>query len=178
MVEPSADTADARPGPLLGRVVVRAPTHSRKSRVQTRRTRTRNARTPTRDTGRPHPTLDSGRVDTRMRGHRALDTGRADAGHAPDTGHWTGGRWTRGCGQGDQGHGGHPDILGTTTPLGRRTVLLWAAHAALGKHDGLAVRPPASAGLPLHYQAAARSLRQRPSRASAHCSPRTITGRA
>jgi len=100
--------------------------------------------------------LDTGRTDT----------GRADAGHPPDAGHWTGGRWTRGRWRrtltGRQRYGGHPDVLGTTTPLGRRTVLLWAAHAALGTHDGSAVRPPASArACRLHYKTAARSLRRR-----------------
>ena len=50
----------------------------------------------------------------------------------------------------------HP---GTTTPLGRRTVLLWAAaaYAALGNHDGLAVRPRASARLPAALQLLGRS---------------------
>jgi hypothetical protein len=43
------------------------------------------------DAGRMHRTPDVG--------HQTLDTGRADrtadAGQAPDVGHWTGGRWTR-----------------------------------------------------------------------------------
>jgi hypothetical protein len=55
-------------------------------------------------------------------------------------------------------------------PLGRRTVDLWTAPAALGNDDDSAtVRYlPARAYLP-HHQAPARSLR-RPSRALAHCS--------
>jgi hypothetical protein len=120
------------------------------------------------DTGRPHPDIGKRTRGHRMREYRSLDTGRADAGHAADTG-----RWKRGCGQGGQAHGEHLDILGTTTPLGRRTVLLWAAHAALGGYDGLAVRPPASAGRPaaLSGQLLGRSAGGQAA-PTAHCSPR------
>jgi hypothetical protein len=65
------------------------------------------------------------------------------------------------------------------TPLGRRTVLLWAAeaHAALSIHDGSAVRPPASArDCRLQSQATAGSLRRRPSGALARCCPLTNFG--
>ena len=140
MVEPSADTAGWPDLALLGRVVVRAATHSTKLRVQTRgrgtgghRRRAPDVHTRTLEATRGH----------RMRGYRSLDTGRADAGHTADTGRWT----DAGNADADRAAkltvaSGHP---GDTTPLGRRTVLLWAAPAALGEQDGLAVRPPASA---------------------------------
>jgi hypothetical protein len=79
-------------------------------------------RTTTSDTGRT--TSDTGRADA---GHvRTPDPRRADARHA-DAG------WRSSTG--DQGTvaPGHP---GTTTPLGRRTMLLCTAHAALGNHGG------------------------------------------
>jgi hypothetical protein len=83
------------------------------------------------------------------------DTGRADAGDLPDAGYWTGGRRildgrtpdTRTLTETRTGrprHGGHPDVPGATAPLGRQTALL-SARAALGNHDGSAVRPPARA---------------------------------
>jgi hypothetical protein len=103
----------------------------------------RSNRTPDMDTG--HWTSDIG--------HRTR--GRADAGRVPDAEHWTGGRWTCGRGQGDQGAVGVRTSWYHDT-AGQRTVLLWAAaaHAALGNHDGSAVRPPASArDCGLHCQA-------------------------
>jgi hypothetical protein len=145
MVEPSADTAgwpDLAPSWPCG-----CPRSDALHEVTGADTADADAERVDTDAGHRTSTPGPWKADRghRMRGYRSLDTGRADAGHPADTGHWTDGRWKRGCGQGGQAHGGHPDILGTTTPLGRRTVLLWAAHAALGEHDGLAVRPPASA---------------------------------
>jgi hypothetical protein len=80
--------------------------------------------------------------DTRRRtpGHRT--PGRSDA----DTGHWTPVAWTSHARTPDAGrgrtrtggprHGRHPDILGpprrAAAPLGRRSVFLWMAPAALG----------------------------------------------
>jgi hypothetical protein len=111
-------------------------------------------RTLTPDTG--HRALDTGH---RMRGHRTrtgrADAGRTDAGRTDadgDADRATKARWA-------SGHPGHHDAAGTA----RRTVLLWAAaaHAALGNHDGSAVRPPASApDCRLHCQGAAGSLRR------------------
>ena len=109
------------------------------------------------DTGRGHGT------GYRTRGHQArtLDMYRTpDTGHVPDAGHWTAGRWTCGRGQGDQG------------TVGRRPVLLWAAHAALGNHDGSTVRYLPARDCRLYCHAAAGSRRRRPSGASAHCCPR------
>jgi hypothetical protein len=112
-----------------------------------------------------HPDIRTPRTGHRTSDTRRADTGRADAGHVPDAGHVDGrtlDRWTlTETRTGRPRHDGHPDILGTTTPLGRRTVLLSAAaaHAALGNHDGSAVRPPASArGCRLQCHAAAGSL--------------------
>jgi hypothetical protein len=80
MVEPSAATA-GRPalGPFLAVWLSALRRTPRSHGMQTRRTRTRNARTPTRDTGRPHPDIGQRTRGHRMRRHRALDTGRADA---------------------------------------------------------------------------------------------------
>ena len=131
-----------------------APTCSTNSPVRTEWTRMVDARTGHRTwtPGTGHWTSDTGRADT---GHRTPDTGCADAGRVPDAGHWTGGRWTCGRGQGDQGAVGVRTSWYHDT-AGQRTVLLWAAaaHAALGNHDGSAVRPPASArDCGLHCQA-------------------------
>jgi hypothetical protein len=99
--------------------------------------------------------------DARTPGARTLDMYRTpDTGHVPDAGHWTAGRWTCGRGQGDQG------------TVGRRPVLLWAAHAALGNHDGSTVRYLPARDCRLYCHAAAGSRRRRPSGASAHCCPR------
>jgi hypothetical protein len=70
------------------------------------------------DAGRSHWTLDA---DTALDIGRA-DTRRADAGHVPDAGHWTGGRWTCGRGQGHQGTVGiriswYYDTVGTATRI-------------------------------------------------------------
>jgi hypothetical protein len=121
----------------------------------------------TRAPGTGHWTPDERTPDARtLDTHRTPDTGRADAGHADAD---------EGRGQGNQATVGiriswHHDAAGTANRVAV------AAPAALGSHDGSAVRPPASARDCLHCQAAARSLRRRPSGASAHCSPRTITG--
>jgi hypothetical protein len=89
------------------------------------------------DTGHGHRTPDTG--------HRTPDT---DTDTDTDTGHRTRGRWTRApdTGRADS----HARTLTEDadrapkppTPLGHRTMSLWAAHAALGNHDGSAVRPP------------------------------------
>jgi hypothetical protein len=93
-------------------------------------------------------------------GHWTLDIGHRTR-RTPDTGRWTrtgrrtwtGGRWTCGRGQGDQGAVGVRTSWYHDT-AGQRTVLRWAAHAALGNHDGSAARPPASArDCRLHCQA-------------------------
>jgi hypothetical protein len=127
-------------------------------------------RTP--DTGHQTPDTEHWISDTRR-----ADTGRAAARHVPDTdtGHADpdGGR-----GQGDQGTvgiGGHHDAAVTANLV----VVVAAAHAAFGNHDGSAVRPPANArDCLLHRQATAGSLRRRPGGASAHCCPRTTSDRA
>ena len=156
-----------------------APTCSTNSPVRTEWTRMADARTGHRTwtPGTGHWTSDTG--------HRTPDV------RTPDAGRGTRGRWTR-TGRrtldgrtldmrtrtGDQGAVGVRTSWYHDT-AGQRTVLLWAAaaHAALGNHDGSAVRPPASARdcLP-HCQAAARSLRRRPSGASVHCCPRIDSG--
>ena len=119
---------------------------------------------------------------TLRRPHRTLDAGRVDRHACPvvaRTGHWTpdAGRGHR---QGDEGTAGSRTSW-TTTPsdraLGRPTVFLWTGPAGSAAHAGSAVRSPAGARLPLALPCSARSLR-RPRRASAHCSPQTITGRA
>jgi hypothetical protein len=115
------------------------PPHRRALRappVRTQRTRERT------DTRRSHRTLDAGHPDAGHpdTGHRT--PGRSDA----DTGHWTPVAWTSHARTPDAGrgrtrtggprHGRHPDILGpprrAAAPLGRRSVFLWMAPAALG----------------------------------------------
>jgi hypothetical protein len=155
----------------------RLPAHrhpSTTSRPTTVDAGTHGHRTPTPDTGR----RTSGRSDA------APDTGQRPPGQArvmlnTRTRHWTP--------DADRGHR-HADegTAGIRTPwatmpsgraLGHPTVFLWTTPAALGNHDGSAVgHLPARDCLP-HDQPAARSLR-RPNRASAHCSPPRISGRA
>jgi Alcohol dehydrogenase GroES-like domain len=98
-----------------------APTCSMNSPVRTEWTRIADARTGHRTwtPGTGHWTSDTGRADT---GHRTR--GRADAGRVPDAEHWTGGRWTCGRGQGDQGAVGVRTSWYHDT-AGQRTVLLW-----------------------------------------------------
>jgi hypothetical protein len=115
-----------------------------------------NAQTPDADTGRRHRTPDSGHLDAQT--------------PAPDTGNWTGtrgtpdartGHWTpdagheRGHGEGQ--HSRHPDLL--------------------GRHAEQPHAETRTRVVPSHHHAAAWSPR-RPGRASAHCCPRTIAGRA
>ena len=127
------------------------------------------------DTGRPHRTVDSGSWTSQARtldGHwtftRTPDTGRVDATEYSDRA-----TSTR---QAPDRHPGPPRP--PDRPLGRRTVDLWTAPAALGDDDGSATMRylPARDYLQ-HYQAPAQSL-CRPSRALAHCSPWTISDRA
>jgi hypothetical protein len=171
MVEPFGDTA-GRPDPAPpGRVAAAAPTRSTKS-CQRRRHRGRGRGTRghrPRDTGRPHRTVDSGSWTSHA---RTLDV-------HPDTGHRTRGR-DRVLGQGDLDTAGTGQTSRTTTTTrwdaepwtcGRH--LLRSARRRLGDDE-----VPASARLPTALPGPARSLCQRPSGASAHCSPRTISGRA
>ena len=108
------------PGPHFGR---------------TQRTRQRT------NTGRPHRTPDSGHLDAqtpapdtghRSRGQASVDTGRSH--RTPDTGHRTPDAG-RGRGQADEGAAGIRTSWATTPSdraLGRPTVFLWTAPAALG----------------------------------------------
>jgi hypothetical protein len=139
----------ARPGPLLAggcpphRCTPRSYRWTQRSYRWTQRMRTRNARTPTRDAGRPRPDLAQ-----RTRGHRGQWTVTPDADateyadratKAPQASGQT--SWTT-----------------TTTrppdhPLGRRTVDLLTAPAALGNDDGSAsVRYLPARDHLLHYQ--------------------------
>jgi hypothetical protein len=136
----------------------------------------------TADTGtlrRPHRTLDTGHMDSQAwtlvarTGHRTPDAGR----RTPDAGR------RRLAEDADRVTRARPasDPWATTPsdrPLGRPTVLLWTALRRSAAHAGSAVRPPSSARLPLALPASCSVAPPGPSRASAHCSPRTITGRA
>src|SRR5215207_5482517 len=131
MVEPFGDTA-RRPDPAPpGRVAAAALTRSTKSPVQTPRTRTRNADT---DLGTPDVHTGQWTADRghHMRGHRTFtrtpDTGRVDATEYSDRA-----TSTR---QAPDRHPGPPRP--PDRPLGRRTVDLWTAPAALGNDDGSA----------------------------------------
>jgi hypothetical protein len=109
-------------------------------------------------------------------GHRTSVTWTLDA----RTGHWTL----------DAGRGrdrvttappasGPPRLTSRVTALGRPTVFLWTAPAALGSPCRLGVRPPPSPRLPLALPRSSSVVAPpAPSGASAHCSPQTITGRA
>jgi hypothetical protein len=100
-----------------------------------------NAQTPDAHTGRRHRTPDSGHLDPqtpapdtghRSRGQPSVDTGRSH--RTPDTGHWTPDTG-RGRGQADEGAAGIRTSWATTPSdraLGRPTVFLWTAPAALG----------------------------------------------
>jgi hypothetical protein len=179
--------------PVPRRVAATAPSHSMNSPVRTERTRTRHARMPdacighrtpdvdmghwTLDTGHPHRTSDTGRAtpgradpDRRtLDTHRTPDAGRVDAGQADADGRH---------GQGDQG------TVGVRTSWAARR--RWDAKACCcGRHARRSATMTArreatcqSARLPAALQAAAGSLRRRPSSASAHCSPRKDSGRA
>jgi hypothetical protein len=133
------------------------------------------------DTGHRTPTPDSGQPDAWT---PPPDTGHRSRGHRT-RGHWTltpdtGRRMLLRTGQADKARPA-PDILGhhaERLPAG--TPYRAPADGACG------VRRPMQrlggeatcqyAKLPIALSAAARSLR-RPSGASAHCSPQTITGR-
>jgi hypothetical protein len=107
-----------------------------------------DAQTPAPDSG--HRSGGQARVDT-GRSHRTLDAGR-------------------GRGHGDEGTAGIRTSWATTPSgraLGRPTVFLWTAPAALGDHDGSAVGPPASARLP-------RTTRQLLGRSAGQAAPRRI----
>jgi hypothetical protein len=163
---PGSDTADAE-RPDSGRPMPRCPDAQLDTGHRTpdagRLHRTADTRTP----GRPHRTLDTGHRSRghRTRGHWTLtpDTGRRML-LRPD-------RLTR--------HGQLRIFWAITPsgcPLGCRTVFLRTAPAALGVPCSLGGEATCQcAKLPIALSAAARSLR-RPSGASAHCSPRTITG--
>ena len=165
MVEPFGGTA-GRPDPAPpGRVAAAAPTRPTKSPVQT--PRTRNARTPT--PGHRTSTPDSGQ--------RIVDITCADTGCS--LGHRTPDAWTRPSTRtGRPRHGRHrtdiPDHHDHPTAR-------WDAER--GPVDGTCCarqrrrlgddEVPASARLPTALPGPAQSL-CRPSRALAHCSPRTI----
>ena len=164
MVEPCGA---GRPDPAPpGRVAAAAPTRSTKSPVQT--PRTRNARTPT--PGHRTSTPDSGQ--------RIVDITCADTGRSP--GHRTRGR-DRVLGQGDLDTAGTGQTSRTTT-----TTRPPPGTPNRGPVDGTCCarqrrrlgddEVPASARLPTALPGPAQSL-CRPSRALAHCCPRTITGR-
>jgi hypothetical protein len=169
----SRDTA-GRPGPgPPGRAV------ARRTRRAPRVTGadTADAERPDTDTGRrtstpghwtPNAWTSRARTLDGHTGHRTPDTGHVDTTDYAD-------RVPR--------HGWHPDRhpgspRPADCPLGRGTVDLWTAPAALGNDDRSARVGylPARDYLPRHH-APARSLR-RPGRASAHCSPPMISGQA
>jgi hypothetical protein len=166
MVEPFGDTA-GRPDPAPpGRVAAAEPTRSTKSPVQTPRMRKLTRGHRPRDTGRPHSAIAQRTRGHRIRGHRP-DTGLVDATEYADK---------------RPRHGRHrTDILDhhdhPTARWDAETVDLWTAPAALGNDDGsTTVRYLPAREYLQHYLASARSL-CRPSRALAHCCPRTISGR-
>jgi hypothetical protein len=140
-----------------------------------------DAQTPDADTGTPDsghlgaqtPAPDTGQ---RSRGQASVDTGRLH--RTPDTGHRTLDAG-RGRGQGDEGAAGIRTSWATTPSdrtLGCPTVFLWTAPAALDS--------PCRLGGEAAFQREIASRRQLLGRsagvedASAHCCPRTITGRA
>jgi hypothetical protein len=139
-VESRSWTLQATPSPAIAAVRLPAPPPpSTTSRSDTVDTGTRGHRTPhpwTPDGGhrtlrRPHRTPDSSRV-TGTRGHWTL---------APDSGHRTPDAG-RGRGHGDEGTAGIHTFLGRHAQrrrVGRPTVFLGTALAALGNHDGAAV---------------------------------------
>ena len=163
-------TARSRP-PLLTMWLPAAPTSSTSSPVRTQR----DADAERADTDAGHRTSTPGHwtadawtshtrtLDGQTR-HRTLDTGRVEL---------------RVRGQGDLDTKGIPDRLPGRSrlpgcPLGRRTVDLWSAPSALG--DG---EVPASARLPTALPGACSvAPSAKPSRALAHCSPSMISGRA
>ena len=154
----------ARPGSLLAVWLPAASTRSTKSPVQTPWTRTWNARTPT--PGHRTSTPDSGQR-TWTSPARTLDvhpdTGRVDATEYSDRATST-----------RQAPDRHPGPPPPDRPLGRRTMDLWTAPAALGNDDGSAtVRYLPARECLQHYQAPAQSL-CRPSRALVHCSLRRL----
>jgi hypothetical protein len=132
------------------------------------------------DTGRPQRTPDT---RTLRRPHRTMDTGRVDR-HAwrldVRTGHWPLAAG-RGCGHADEKHGRRPHL--PRPP--RSTAAHWTTQRCscgqrLRRLATLTARrwghlPARDCLLPCRV--AARSLR-RLSRASAHCCPRMISGRA
>jgi len=136
------------------------------------------ARTPDAQAGHRTPRLDAGHLDARTpapgTGQRRVDrhawtldarTGRRTL--AEDTDTVTKARPA-------SGPPGPPPPAAARSATNRVAA---DSAAALGNHDGSAVATPPSQDRLLHYQPAARSLR-RPSRAPAHCSPRTMSGRA
>ena len=112
--------------------------HRRAPRPHFGRTQRTRQRT---NTGRPHRTPDSGRRTadtwTLRRPHRTLDSGPMDRQAwtlVARTGHWTPDAG-RGRGQADEGAAGIRTSWATTPSdraLGRPTVFLWTAPAALG----------------------------------------------
>ena len=146
----------------------------------------------------PPPVTTSLRSDTADAGSHGHRTPRLDAGHldartpAPGTGQRRVDRhaWTLDARTGRRTLAEDTDTVTKARPASGPpgppppAAARWATNrvaadsaAALGNHDGSAVATPPAQDRLLHYQPAARSLR-RPSRAPAHCSPRTMSGRA
>jgi hypothetical protein len=139
-----------RPTPAIPATRLPAPTAALQDLASAGHSGRGNAPTPDAHTGRrtadtwtlrrPHP--DTGQ---RSRGQANVDTGHSH--RTPDTGHRTPDTG-RGRGQGDEGAAGIRTSWATTPSdrtLGRPTVLLRMAPAALDSHAGSAVRPPSSA---------------------------------
>jgi hypothetical protein len=138
--EPGMDAAGdhADPGHLSRTAACPAPRSTTSLRPDTADAATHKHRTPTPDAGQRTP----GRSDART-GHWTPVPSGGKRGHwslAPDTG--------RGRGQGDEGAAGIPTSWATTPSdhaLGRPTMFLWTAPAALDNSCSSAVRPPSSA---------------------------------
>ena len=141
--EPGMDAAGDHADP--GHPAVRLPAPPPRSRTSLRPdtadAATHKHRTPTPDADTRRRTADTW---TLRRPHRTLDIGPVDrqawtlvarTGHrTPDTGHWTPDAG-RGRGQADEGAAGIRTSWATTPSdraLGRPTVFLWTAPAALG----------------------------------------------
>jgi hypothetical protein len=174
--EPVVDTAGEHADPgHPSHAATCPPPSSTTSPGRTQRTRERT------DTGRPQRTPDDGHP-----GHSHARTGR----RTPVAWTDTCGDWTSASDTGRRLLAEDVDTLtkarrASAPPgpprerraLGHPTVFLWTAPAALGDHDGSAVGHLPARDCLVPCRVAARSLR-RLSRASVHCCPRMISGRA
>jgi hypothetical protein len=139
--EPVMDTAGDHADPGHPSRTAACPTAALQDLTSAGHSGRGNAPTPDAHTGRRHRTPDSGQLDAqtpapdtghRSRGQTSVDTGRSH--RTPDTGHWTPDAG-RGRGQADDGAAGIRTSWATTPRrrvLGRPTVFLWTAPAALG----------------------------------------------